>query len=319
MRATGLTTRWRVKNDDLPSQFQAQKHCLYQSLPKELGVGYSNIFQLDQDLSYIETHYTPTKELGVLSQIDSQEPRMVVTLGLKGQSCFTSHQGKELIFNQGYTSIATFNASKGERRYQAHQSVIQLRLSLSKKWLDRYFGKPKTAQLFNTKTIQLLSYQPISAQGMIAAQQLLTAKVAPEIQHIFMHAQAMSLLAAELSYLYQEKPKEKIRFTERDKTIAMLARDILHHEFQNPPSVAELSRRTGINQFKLKKLFQHFFNNTPYGVLLEIRMNEAYQLLASTHCQVGAAADFVGYIHASNFSAAFIKYFGIAPKIIAKQ
>lgn len=312
-----ISTHWRVKNDDLPTQFHAQQQCLQQSLPEELGVGYSNVFQLDTDLSYIETHYTPAHNLSVLSQIDAQEPRMVVTLGLKGQSCFASHQGEELIFNQGYTSIATFNTSSGERHYHAQQPVTQLRLSLSKNWLDRYFGAEKTAQLFNTKTVQRLSCQPISAQGIIAAQQLLTSNVAPEMKRVFMHAQALSLLTAELNCLYQEKPKQK--FTARDKTIAQLARDILHDEFQQPPSVTELAKRAGTNPFKLKKLFQHFFTTTPYGMVLDIRMNKAYQLLASTHCQVNTAADFVGYSHANNFSVAFTHYFGVTPKVIAKQ
>ncbi|MDO9214421.1 MAG: AraC family transcriptional regulator [Methylococcales bacterium] len=313
------SSRWRVKNDDLPTHFHAHNHCLHQALPKELGEGYSDIFQLDTDLSYIETHYTPSKDLGVLSHIDSQEPRMVVTLGLKGQSCFTGHHGEELVFNQGYTSIATFNSSMGERQYQAHQPVTQLRLSLSKKWLDRYFGEAQSARLFNTEAMQLLRCQPISTQGMVAARQLLTANFAPEMRRVFMHAQAMSLLASELSCLYQEQPLGQKKFTERDKNIARLAHDILQQEFQRPPSVAELARRAGTNQFKLKRLFQHYFNNTPYGVLLDIRMNKAYQLLSTTHCHVSIAADVVGYSHANNFSAAFVKYFGTAPKVIAKQ
>jgi len=313
------SSRWRVKNDDLPVHFHAHNHCLHQALPEELGAGYSDVFQLDTDLSVIETRYTPSKDLGVLSHIDSQEPRMVVTLGLQGQSCFTAYNGEELVFNQGYTSIATFNTSVGERQYQAHQPVTQLRLSLSKKWLERYFGEAQSAKLFNTEAMQLLRCQPISAQGMIAAQQLLTANVAPEMRRVFMHAQAMSLLASELSCLYQDQPQGQKKFTERDKNIARVARDILQQEFQQPPSVAELARRAGTNQCKLKRLFQHYFNNTPYGVLLDIRMNKAYQLLSTTHCQVSVAADIVGYSHANNFSAAFMKYFGTAPKVIAKQ
>ncbi len=313
-----ITTRWRVKNDDLPSHFQAKDQSILQSLPQELGEGFTEVFQLDTDLSYLKTDYLPNKDLAILSQIDAQEPRMVVTLSLKGQSCYTDYRGEELFFNQGYTTIATVNSSVGERQYQAHQAISQLRLSLGKKWLDRYLGETKTAQLFKSKNTQLHACQPISAQGMMAAQQLLKTEVKPEVKRVFMHAQAMSLLAAELSCLYEE-PKTSHRFTERDKAIAMLARDILEQEFQNPPSLAELGKRAGTNQCKLKKLFQHFFDNTPYGVLLEIRMNKAYKLLASQHCQVSTAADYVGYTHANNFSVAFTKYFGIAPKIVARQ
>jgi AraC-like DNA-binding protein len=318
MREIRQTTarRWSISSDEL--QFHQQQDCLHQSLPENLGVGYSNIFQLDQDLSYIETRYTPFKDLAVLSQMEYQEPRLVVTLGLKGQSRFAGNHG-EVTFNEGYAAITTITSSIGERQYQANKPMTQLRLSMSKKWLDRYFGENKSTQLFNKNGAQLLSHQPISSQGIMAAQQLLTCNVSREVKRVFMHGQAMSILAAELSHLCEDSHRDSARFSPKDRAIAKLAQDILFHEFRNPPSVEELSKRVGTNQFKLKHLFHHFFNNTPYGLLLEIRMNNAYQLLESKRCQVSVAADLVGYSHASNFSAAFIKHFGISPKAIAKK
>ncbi|MFA6385993.1 MAG: AraC family transcriptional regulator [Candidatus Paceibacterota bacterium] len=321
MRETQQITarRWSISSDELQSQFQQQQNCLHQFLPENLGIGHSNIFQLDQDLSYIETRYTPSKDLAVLSQMEYQEPRMVVTLGLKGRSRFAGKHGDEVTFNEGYTTITTLTSSIGERQYEANKPMTQLRLSISKKWLDRYFGESKSTQLFNKNRTQLLSHQPISSQGVIAAQQLLTCNVAKEVRQIFMHGQAMSILASELSHLYEDNHQGAARFNQKDRDIVKSARDILFQEFRNPPSVEELSKRVGTNQFKLKKLFHHFFNNTPYGLLLEIRMNNAYQLLESKRCQVSVAADMVGYSHASNFSAAFIKHFGITPKAISKK
>ncbi|MDO9048939.1 MAG: AraC family transcriptional regulator [Methylobacter sp.] len=309
--------RWSISSDEL--QLHRQKDCLHQSLPEDLGVGRSAIFQLDQDLSYIETRYTPSKDLAVLSRMDYQEPLLMVTLGLKGQSRFSGNSGDELIFREGYTAITTIRSSIGERQYQAHKPTMQLRFALNKNWLDRYFGENKAAQLFNKNGIQLLNYQPISPQAMCIAQQLLNYNAAGETSRIFMHGQAMSLLAFELTPLSEDKRRNLTRLDQKDVAIAKSARDILLREFRNPPSVEDLSKRVGTNQFKLKQLFHHFFNNTPYGLLLEIRMNNAYQLLESRRCQVSVAADLVGYSHASNFSAAFIKHFGISPKAVSKK
>lgn len=321
MRETQLAIakRWSIRADDLPSQLHRQKDCLHQSLPEEAGTGYSNLFQLDKGLSYIETFYTPSKDMAVLSRIENQEPRMVVTLGLKGHSRFSGNQGDEIVFNEGYTSITAFDSSIGERQYEADKPITQLRLSMGKKWLDRCFGENKFTQLFNKGGIQQLSCQPISHQGIIAAQQLLTCTVSSEVRQLFMHGQAMSLLAVELSHLFEKKSENSGKFSQKDREIAKLARDILFHDFKNPPSVEVLSKLAGTNPFKLKKLFHHFYNNTPYGFLLEIRMNKAYHLLESTRCHVNVAADFVGYSHASNFSAAFIKHFGVSPKAISKN
>ncbi len=309
--------RWSISSDELQSH--QQKDCLHQSLPENLGVGHSANFQLDQDLSYIETRYTPTKDLAVLSQIDYQEPRLVVTLGLKGQSRFSGNRGDELIFREGYTAITIIQSSIGERQYQAHKPTMQLRFALSKNWLGRYFGESKAAQLLGKSGTQLLSYQPISPQAISAAHQLLNCNVSTETSRIFMHGQAMSLLAFELSPLSEDKRHNLTRLDQKDAAIAKSARDILLREFRNPPSVEDLSKRVGTNQCKLKQLFHHFFSNTPYGLLLEIRMNNAYQLLETTQCQVSVAADLVGYSHASNFSTAFIKYFGISPKALPQK
>lgn len=310
--------RWCISNDELPVQFR-QQDCQRQSLPEGLGGGYTDMFQLDHDLSYMETNYTPTKDLAILSKIEAQEPRLTVTLGLKGHSCFSDSQGDEIVFKEGYTTITAFNSSIGERQYQANKAIMQLRFSIRKSCLERYFGVNNLPPLFNNSGIQLVSCRPISQQGLGAAQQLLTNTMPQEVKRLFMQGQAMSLLAVELSHLWSRQPETPVRFTEKDRELAMAAQDILVREFKNPPSVDALSKRVGTNQFKLKQLFHHFFNNTPYGLLLEIRMNNAYQLLESSHCHVSVAADFVGYSHASNFSTAFIKYFGISPKAIFKK
>ncbi|CAG1770868.1 Regulatory protein PchR [uncultured bacterium] len=307
-----MNNHWCVKNEDLPIEILAQS--VHQLLPQELGTGYSNIMQLDAGLSYIETDFVPNKDFSILSQIETQEPRMVLTLGLQGQSGFTNHRGSELSFNAGYTTIATFGSSIGERQYQAHNAVKQLRVSVSQAWVERYFPEEQAEKFFK-QHLQQLSHRPISAQGRIVIQQLHNTQVLPELKRVFVHGQVMNLLVSELNNLYQEE----IKFNQRDKNIAMLARDILMEEYQNPPSVEQLARRAGTNTFKLKQLFKHFFDNTPYGMLLDIRMNKAYQLLSAKHYHVNTVADLVGYGHASNFSVAFNKYYGVTPKKLSKQ
>jgi AraC family transcriptional activator of pyochelin receptor len=311
-----MQTKATISSNEL--QMGRQQDCLVQSLPDHLGLGQSAIFQLDQDLSYIETRYTTSKDVSVSSRIDYQEPLLMVTLGLQGQSRFSGKHGDELVFREGYTSITAIQSSIGERQYQAHKPTVQLRFALNKRWLDRYFGETRAAQLLGKNGTRLLSCQPISPQAMHAAQQLLSHNPFRETSRIFMHGQALSLLAFELMPLSEDKRRNLSRLDQKDREIAKAARDILEREFRNPPSVEQLARRAGTNQFKLKQLFHHFFTNTPYGLLLEIRMRNAYQLLQSTRCQVSVVADLVGYNHVSNFSTAFIKYYGFSPKILRK-
>ena len=274
---------------------------------------------MDQGLNYIETKYSPSRDLSLTSQNAFNEPRLVVTLGLKGCSRFAADKGDDVLFNEGDTTITSFNSSIGDRQYKADKELQQLRFSLSKSCLSKYFGEKYSIELFKKKSVHTLSYQPISPQGLMAVQQLLTCNVPRETRLIYMHGQALSVLAYELSHLFENKAVDKSNFNKKEKEIAKSARDILFTEFKNPPSVNELAKRAGTNQLKLKKLFHHFFNTTPYGLLLKIRMNTAYQLLESTQCHVSVAADYVGYQHASNFSAAFMKFYGISPKYVSRK
>jgi AraC family transcriptional regulator, transcriptional activator of the genes for pyochelin and ferripyochelin receptors len=310
---------WSIQTDELESSYLTSKQCMHQPLPDIAGIGHTDFYQLDQDLSYIETCYKPSKNLAVSNRIDLQEPRMVVTLTLKGHSSFKSYGGDEVLFSEGFTTITTFNSSIGERLYEADRETTQLRFSFSKKWVDHYLDENLSKQLFVKSGTQQISYRPASLLGINVAQQLLNCNLDRNIKRLLMQGQALTLLASELKHLVSDNSNDPERFNLRDMNIAHAARDILLREFREPPSVNELSKRVGTNQFKLKQLFHHYFSNTPYGLLLEIRMKQAYELLESTRCQVSHAADFVGYSHVSNFSSAFIKHFGISPKLIGKK
>lgn len=320
MQAKSLTagSTQSIRNDELPFYVLAEKDCLQQRLPNRLGAGHCNIFKLDQDLNYIETDYIPDDDLAIWSHIEDQAPKMVVTLALQGHSRYASRHGEDIVFKEGYTSITTFHLSEGARQYQGKQAVRQIRFSIGSRWLARYFGEQAVETVFTDKAMQVVRQQPTSAQNILAAQSLLNCNVADKAKPLFRQGQTMAILANELSALFSENKPSAIKYGAREKAMAYLARDILCAEYQNPPTVEALSRRVGTNPFKLKQLFHYFFDNTPYGVLLDIRMKNAYQLLQTDHCSISMAAEAVGYNHASNFSAAFNKYYGFPPKRLTR-
>ena len=66
------------------------------------------------------------------------------------------------------------------------------------------------------------------------------------------HGQAITLLASELAPLFSSNCEPTEKYTQKDKEIAYMVRDILYKEFKTPPSVEQLSKQVGCNQFKLK-------------------------------------------------------------------
>ena len=245
----------QLNNAELPLQKQSETNNFIQYLPDEVGEGYTLIVPLHEDFSFIDTNYLLNKNLAIISKIDDQEPRLVVTIALKGQSSFMGYQNQTIFFKEGYTTITIFNSSYGERQYQANKQIRQLRFSVKKSWIDKQLGAKRSAEIFSNDGMHLLSHRPITMQGLIAARQLVEADQKQTLQHLFIQGHAMTLLAAELAALLQVDSQCLDRFTKKDKVIAQTARDILYSEYQYPPSVAELAMRVGTNQFKLKKLF----------------------------------------------------------------
>ena len=94
------------------------------------------------------------------------------------------------------------------------------------------------------------------------------------------------------------------------------ARDILTENMENPPSLTELSKLVGLNDFKLKRNFKELFGFPVYKFLQQERLKKAYEMLDHTDRSVQEVAWSVGYESLSSFSNAFIEKFGIRPSKI---
>ena len=311
-------SNWHINHDELAWQTMPEQQSQLHTLPDNVGNCHSRFFNLDTGLNYIETQYQPNRNLTVSNKMAQQEPRMVLTIGLAGHSRFQTNQHEPIAFKSGYSTITTFNASEGNRQYQANQTVSQLRFSMTQSWLAHYFGEAAFERFFKNNALQLVHHQPCSSASMLAGQSLLQTDLPLQAQRLFRQGQAMTIVASELGNLLSTTQAPS-RFTSNDKRIAERAREILSAEYKNPPSVEALSKQVGSNPFKLKQVFHHYFDTTPYGMLLDIRMQNAHQLLASGQHSVAMVAEDVGYRHASNFSAAFMKYFGFPPKQLNRQ
>lgn len=311
--------RWSIENTDIRACFNKADHFTYQMLPDEMGKGYTKIYKIDEDLDYLETQYTPSKDIDIISRTDNSDTRMMVTLSLQGQSQFLGDRGDEISFKAGHVSIAAFTSSIGKRQYYADKSITQLRFSIGRVWLDKYFGENCIMPRYNHSGHQLLGYRPISTQGLQVAKQLLTLDVREELKRIFLHSYAMSILASELAPFFEQNGNGLLKGDPKELEIVKAAQDIIAKEYRTPPSVAELAKRVGTNQLRLKQLFHNYLHNTPYKMLLETRMNKAYELLLANNNQVEAVSDMVGYCHASSFCCAFTKHFGVSPKQVTKR
>ena len=95
------------------------------------------------------------------------------------------------------------------------------------------------------------------------------------------------------------------------------ARRLLEERLADPPSLLELARAVGTNDFALKRGFKQRYGVTVFGWVRRRRMERAHaELLAGASVQAAAAA--VGYACPRCFASAFRREFGRLPSAVAE-
>jgi AraC-like DNA-binding protein len=101
--------------------------------------------------------------------------------------------------------------------------------------------------------------------------------------------------------------------TDYDKECIEYAREYMLENVHDPPSLSELSKLVGINEYKLKKGFKETFGTTVFGYLSDTRLDFARNELLANRKTAGELALALGYSSIQHFSGAFKKKFGSSP------
>ena len=140
------------------------------------------------------------------------------------------------------------------------------------------------------------------------------------LKSLFIESQLLTLLSLQCeALLHPATPiANPISLHANDKEKLYHARDILCARQGNPPSLTELSKLCGMNEFKLKKGFRQLFQNTVYGFVNEHRLQEARRLIYEGAKNMSVIAYELGYAHPQHFQRAFKKRFGVTPGSLLK-
>ncbi|MFB6456272.1 helix-turn-helix transcriptional regulator [Chitinophaga sp. Hz27] len=111
-------------------------------------------------------------------------------------------------------------------------------------------------------------------------------------------------------------PADGLRTADRDRL--QHARQYLLDNLLLPPTLSELARICGLNEFKLKKGFRLLFGQSVFGFVSNERLNTARQQILQGDHNISEIAYALGYTHPQHFHRAFKKKFGLTPGALLK-
>ena len=159
------------------------------------------------------------------------------------------------------------------------------------------------------------SNQRITARMMTVLDEIKQCPFNGGVKKLFLQSKVLELLALQCEqYERSEELKtETFTLSATDQERIYHARDLLITNMNEPPSLQQLSRMAGLNEFKLKNGFKHVFSNTVFGYLNDHRMEHARRLILTRQQSLTEIAETLGFSSIQHFSNAFRKKFGVSP------
>lgn len=160
---------------------------------------------------------------------------------------------------------------------------------------------------------------PIDISGQQAIDAILNCKFSDSLKRIFFLSKVMELIVLQAeAHTRSLSGKPRYLKSDYDRERIIFARDYVLQHIDMPPSIPELAKIVGINEFKLKKGYKEIFGSTIFGHLAEARLEQARTLLQESTQPVSEIAFQLGYASVQHFSNAFKKKYGVPPGRLRK-
>jgi AraC family transcriptional activator of pyochelin receptor len=235
------------------------------------------------------------------------------------------NQQTKYLTNTTGLAICFFGNQKVEFAHKIEPDKPLQSISIFSKLKNMHLLSPAEKEIFEEYLPDLLNPKEHFVKGpsfymtldmQLAVQKIFNTTYTGNTRLLFLKSQVNELLAHFYGLLMND---QKTDFSETDKNKLFQAKEIVTHNYSQPPSITQLSKMVGLNSNKLKKNFKELFGIPVFKYIQEERLNKAYELLQHSDKTVQEAAWDVGYESLSSFSNAFFKKFGTRPNEVKQK
>lgn len=256
-----------------------------------------------------------------IHQTGNEQSRVRLHFGLKGDYAFTYRQLNQTFDLAGGHHNLMYSSGIDLEIYNKTLEIETFGIDFPKNQFIALVGDADA--LLQDFITGILADKPIILSDPWGTIDIAIQKIIDEIKinpyksglkNLFLMAKVMELLVVCVDNYHQIK-KESYKYikTKSDKERIVAARDFINGRVTDPPTLAEVARSVGLNEYKLKVGFKEMFRQTLFGYLTERRLNLASQYLLNTDTTVAELAHQLGYSSPQHFHMQFRKYMGVTP------
>jgi AraC-like DNA-binding protein len=167
-------------------------------------------------------------------------------------------------------------------------------------------------QLLGRESFRIFE-ETIDPSSTVILKQLMHSIHTNNTRNLEMECKVLELLSLSFRSFLTDSNPESTKLTGSELQKIKKAREIMLERMTEPPSLLELSRLIGLNDYKLKAGFKEVYGTTVFGYLRDKRLEKALLLLQQGDNNVNEASCAVGYSNPSYFAEAFREKYGVNP------
>ena len=238
---------------------------------------------------------------------------------LEGKISFRYNNGSYTLDLKENNSLILFNPSTNlpiDATFQKNTRYLSLLITI-KKFHGLFSELTDDISFLSQENSDKKYYKEniISPQISIILNQIINEKLSENVKNLYLKGKIFELLGI---YFNESNDLniEQCPFLADEKNVVKIkmAKEIIIKNFENPPSLKELSIEVKIPLKNLKTGFKQIYGNTVFGFLTDYKMNTASKMLSSRSFNVNEVSTHLGYSSSSHFINVFKKKFGITPK-----
>lgn len=157
--------------------------------------------------------------------------------------------------------------------------------------------------------------RPVSNSLAMVISQVINEAHVPSNTYLYYRAKVLEILSFYF-HRAEDDSSERCPFLLDEEKVAKLrqVKLIMQDTMLNPPSLKDLAKQVGLNEYQLKVGFKNIYGKSVFQYLTNYKMQIARELLDQQNLRVNEVSDKVGYSNPSHFIVAFKRQFGVTPK-----
>lgn len=324
LSAGNLPAMLEESQQQVGAYYQAEGNEITWTLQQSFGYWQSHGIQIRKGLDLFLTRADLQEDVTFIESIENFST-WGIRFCLSGRSRIHFHNCDVATLTRPGTNLIGFMAGKVQSTtdYSANQSVEMLTIGIQPKLFKALISEGQEEFDFGqyvaisaTESEALATINQTTPEMLTVLHRIINCPYQGALKRLYLEGKLLELIVLKLDQIQKKafQSEAKFRLKAEDLERIHQARNILRQNLEWPPSLADLARQTGMNDFKLKRGFRQVFGTTVFGYLHQCRMEQAQRLLETGADSVTQVAQAVGYASPSQFSAAFKRKFGVSPR-----